>query len=101
MDPALARPVPFWRQGLAPPPRTSPRRSVDAVPRRAALSSARTHSWTSDSLKGASKASGARSTPPVFPRNGALAIAAHLHDRTLGARDRAAHEEEVLIGDHL
>jgi hypothetical protein len=42
LDPARARPVPFWRQGLAPPPETMPRVLVAAVPRRRAACSART-----------------------------------------------------------
>ena len=29
---ALARPVPFWRHGFFPPPRTSPRVFVEACP---------------------------------------------------------------------
>src|SRR4051795_8380984 len=47
IEPWRARPVPFWRHGLLPPPRTLPRVFVDAVPWRRALSSARTHSCTS------------------------------------------------------
>src|SRR5262245_19193016 len=35
IEPCRARPVPFWRQGLRPPPRTSPRVLVSCVPRRA------------------------------------------------------------------
>ena len=46
IDPARARPVPFWRHGFAPPPLTSPRVRVDAVPRRRASCSARTASYT-------------------------------------------------------
>ena len=41
-EPARARPVPFWRHGLAPPPETIPRVFVAAVPRRRAACSART-----------------------------------------------------------
>ena len=36
MEPWRARPVPFWRHGLAPPPRTSARVLVDCVPARRA-----------------------------------------------------------------
>ena len=32
MEPARARPVPFWRHGFLPPPRTSPRVLVECVP---------------------------------------------------------------------
>ena len=42
------RPVPFWRQALAVVIETSPRVSVEAVPWRRALASARAVSWTSD-----------------------------------------------------
>ena len=55
-EPARARPVPFWRHGLAPPPRTLPRVLVEAVPWRRALSSARTVSCTSGPLNFAAKA---------------------------------------------
>ena len=44
VEPARARPVPFWRQGFELPPETSPRVLVAAVPRRRAASSARTDS---------------------------------------------------------
>ena len=42
-EPARARPVPFWRHGFAPPPRTSPRRytfKINKKEKRAALRSA-------------------------------------------------------------
>src|SRR3954454_23431382 len=91
-EPARARPVPFWRQGLAPPPRTSPRVLVAAVPRRRALSSARTDSWTSGPLKRAPKATSSSLTFLEPPRIGASAIGADLHDAVAGAGDRAAHE---------
>src|SRR3712207_8610481 len=55
--PLFRSPVPFWRHGLAPPPRTSPRVLVAAVPCRRALSSARTDSCTSGPLKRAPKRS--------------------------------------------
>ena len=42
--PWRARPVPFWRHGLRPPPRTSPRVWVSAVPARL-LASWRTTAW--------------------------------------------------------
>ena len=41
-----ARPVPFWRQALAPSSRPRRGSCVDAVPRRRAFSSARAASWT-------------------------------------------------------
>src|SRR5512132_2110166 len=99
-EPARARPVPFWRHGLAPPPRTLPRVLVAAVPWRRALSSARTDSCTSGPLKRAPKATSSSVTVLVFaaPRIGALAIGAHLHDAVARARNRAADEEQVVVG---
>src|SRR3954469_2907245 len=38
LEPARARPVPFWAHGLAPPPRASLRVLVDCVPARRAAS---------------------------------------------------------------
>ena len=101
-EPARARPVPFWRHGLAPPPRTLPRVLVDAVPWRRALSSARTDSWTSGPLKRAPKATSSSATFFVFaaPRIGASAIGAHLHDAVARARHGAAHEQQVVVGVH-
>src|SRR4051812_26017072 len=95
-EPARARPVPFWRHGLAPPPRTSPRVLVDAVPWRLAFSSARTDSCTSGPLNFAPKAISSRVTSPPPPRFLALGIGADLHEAVLGAGDRAADEQEVV-----
>src|SRR3954468_14629673 len=93
VEPARARPVPFWRHGLAPPPRTWPRVLVDAVPCRRAARSARAHSHTRPSFHFASKTSESSSTASPPPRRGAvtLAIGPHLHDAALGAGSRAAH----------
>ena len=52
IEPWRARPVPFWRHGFAPPPRTSPRVFVEWVPARRAASSATTVSWMSVRLIG-------------------------------------------------
>src|SRR3954469_25657432 len=93
-EPARARPVPFWRHGLAPPPRTLPRVFVDDVPRRRALSSARTDSWTSGPLKRAPKAASSRSIFWEPPRTEALAIGAHLHHAVARAGDRAADHQQ-------
>ena len=60
--PARARPVPFWRQGLARPPETSPRLLLANVPARCALSSARTASWTRWGLISAAKIASASET---------------------------------------
>src|SRR5205085_9231487 len=67
-EPARARPVPFWRQGLAPPPRTLPRVLVACVPWRRAASSARTDSCTSGPLKRAPKTASSSVALPVPPR---------------------------------
>src|SRR6476620_2961471 len=101
-EPARARPVPFWRHGLAPPPRTLPRVLVDAVPWRRALSSARTDSWTSGPLKRAPKAASSSLTFLVFaaPRSGASAIGPHLHHAVARARHGAPHEQQVVVGVH-
>src|SRR3954468_1809102 len=99
--PARARPVPFWRHGFAPPPRTLPRVSVACVPRRRAASSATTASCTSGPLNGAPNTAWSSVTLSSEPSTAASAIAAHLHGRALGARDRAAHEHQVVAGDQL
>src|SRR4051794_12702206 len=96
IEPWRARPVPFWRHGFAPPPRTLPRVFVDAVPWRRALSSARTDSCTSGPLKRAPNAASSRSTLSEPPRTLALAIGTHLHDAVAWPRHRAADHQEVL-----
>src|SRR3954452_19273168 len=98
IEPWRARPVPFWRHGFAPPPRTLPRVFVDAVPWRRALSSARTDSWTSGPLKRAPKATSSRSTLPEPPSTLALAIGAHLHHAVARPGDRAADHQQVVAG---
>src|SRR4051795_9537959 len=100
IEPWRARPVPFWRHGLAPPPRTSARVLVDAVPRRRALSSARTDSCTSGPLKRAPKATSSSLTFFVLaaPSTWASAIGAHLHDAIARSGDRAANEQQVVVG---
>src|ERR1700761_5394682 len=90
-DPARARPVPFWRHGLAPPPETLPRVLVACVPCRRALSSARTVSCTSGMLKAASNAAASSLAVPPPSLGAVLGIGAHLHGRALGAGDRATH----------
>src|SRR5580704_3478502 len=99
-EPARARPVPFWRHGLAPPPDTWPRVFVDAVPCRRAFSSARTVSCTSGMLKLASNAvaSSVTEPPPIF---GALAIGPDLHDPALRPGRRSANEQQILLRQHL
>src|SRR3954470_10388837 len=103
LDPARARPVPFWRHGLAPPPRTMPRVLVAAVPWRRALSSARTHSCTSASFHFAAKTSPSSVTPPCLCSHGALgsAIGPDLHGAVLGPGHGPADQEQVAIGQDL
>src|SRR4051812_10233186 len=102
VEPWRARPVPFWRYGLAPPPETAARLRVACVPRRRAASSAMTTSCTSGPLNGAPNTSASRlSFLVVEPRIGASAIGAHLHGAALGPRHGAAHEHQVLVGDQL
>src|SRR3954468_23773712 len=98
IEPWRARPVPFWRHGFAPPPRTLPRVFVDAVPWRRALSSARTDSCTSGPLKRAPNAVSSRSTLFEPPRTFALAIGAHLHDAVVRPRHGAADHQEDRAG---
>src|SRR5437763_3033250 len=101
-EPARARPVPFCRHGLAPPPRTWARVRVAAVPCRRALSSARTASCTSARLKRAPKAVASRSTPaPDLFTQGALAIGPDLHGGAGRTGDRPAHEQQVVLRYHL
>src|SRR5436190_20559306 len=87
-EPARARPVPFWRHGLAPPPRTLPRVLVECVPWRRAAISARTDSWTSGPLNSAPNAVSSSCTVPVPPSFLAdLAIGPDLHDAVAGTGD--------------
>src|SRR3954469_22869529 len=95
IEPWRARPVPFWRHGFAPPPRTWPRVLVDDVPWRRALSSARTDSWTSGPLKRAPKTTSSSSMASP-ERCLASGIGADLHEAVLGAGNRATDDEEVL-----
>src|SRR3712207_391862 len=102
IEPARARPVPFWRHGLAPPPRTLPRVFVAWVPCRRAASSARTDACTRDSWNSAPNAASSRSTVPEVPRTGAwLGIGAHLHHAVARAGDGPAHEQQVVVGVDL
>src|SRR6202167_4774027 len=117
LEPARARPVPFWRPGLAPPPETRPRVLVAAVPRRRAPGSARTLWCTSGSCQPAANARSSSLTVLPAPSTGtsgvvalervlarASGIAAHLHDAAPRARHRAAHHQQVLLHvnrDHL
>ncbi len=64
LEPWRARPVPFWRNGLAPPPRTSARVRVDWVPARTPASWA-VMTWCSTARLGSRpKTVGSRSIVP-------------------------------------
>src|SRR4051812_41947238 len=99
-EPARARPVPFWRQGLAPPPRTMPRVLVAAVPCRRAASSARTDSCTSGPLNGTPNAASSSLTfaDAAPPSLRASAIGAHLHQAVTAAGNGAAQHQQVALG---
>src|SRR4051794_11246102 len=99
--PARARPVPFWRNALAPVIFTSPRVLVEDVPWRRAFSSAVTASCTSAMWNSSPNTSSSRSALPDLPRYGALGIGTDLHGPTLRARHGAAQQEQVLVGDHV
>ena len=68
IEPWRARPVPFWRHGLAPPPATSARVLVLCVPARAAASCAVT-TWCMTATFGSmpNTASGRSTEPPSAP----------------------------------
>ena len=66
IEPWRARPVPFWRHGFLPPPRTSPRVLVLCVPARRPAMEATTTWCISGTLTGASKRSAGRSREPAF-----------------------------------
>src|SRR3954452_9522511 len=100
-EPARARPVPFWRHGLAAPPRTLLGVLVACVPWRRAASSARTDSCTSGPLNRAPKTASSSVAVLVAPRIVALVSGADLHHAVARAGDRAADEHDVLGGVEL
>src|SRR3954465_2705026 len=101
IEPWRARPVPFWRHGLAPPPRTLPRVFVEGGPWRGAGSPARPDPCTSGPLNSAPNAASSSVAFLVPPRTGALAIGPHLHHAVARAGDRAADQQQVLAGAHV
>ena len=66
IEPWRARPVPFWRHGLAPPPRTSARVLVVWVPDRRAASWAVTTWCITGTLGSMPKMASSSSTVPAF-----------------------------------
>ena len=93
-EPARARPVPFWRNGLVPPPRTSARVLVDWVPERAAASWAVTTWWSTAWLGSMPNSDGSRSTGP----SSAPSIERRVTVRRCGAgrRKRRTSEGEAV-----
>src|SRR5699024_7444585 len=108
IEPWRARPVPFWRYGLAPPPRTSERVLVLCVPRRAAASWATTTWWISGTLTCTSKTSAGSSTVPeaepcglrmsMVGTSGSLHRGTDEDDAATGAGDGTLDEQEALVG---
>src|SRR3954453_11002055 len=86
---------------------TSPRVSVEAVPRRFAFSSARAVSWTRPMLNSSPKTFSSRSTVPDLPMNGAVFLAIvltlrpDLDDGAPRAGNGAAQQDQVLVRDHV
>src|SRR5829696_40765 len=106
IDPARARPVPFWRHGLERPPATKPRLLPPRVPARAAFSSARTVSCTRCALGSvpntASSSVRLFADLPALSRTGALGAATafvlpDLDKAVPGARHRALDQEEIPL----
>src|SRR3954451_7750087 len=110
MEPWRARPVPFWRYGFLPPPRTSARVFTEAVPCRAAASWPTTTWWISGTLTCTSKtASGSSTLPAVSPAgvststdamSGPLRRGLDEHDRALGTRQGALDEQQPALRVH-
>src|SRR6187551_1182030 len=99
--PARARPVPFCFQALAVVIETSPRPSVDAVPRRRAARSARAASWTRLSWNSSPNTVAGRSVfaclPSVVALSDGLAIGADLHGAALRAGDGAPDQQKIVL----
>src|SRR5690606_21772041 len=108
VEPWRARPVPFWRYGFLPPPRTSARVLALCVPWRAAASWATTTWWISGTFAWTSKISaGSSALPDFFPVASRMSTAVMSgplrggldHDgAALGAGHRTDDEEEALLG---
>src|SRR5207244_5647435 len=78
IEPARARPVPFWRHGFERPPATRPRLLPPRVAERAAFCSARTVSWTSCGFTSAANTPSSSVTVLELPTTGALGAATTL-----------------------
>src|SRR5665811_1192345 len=114
IDPCRARPRPFWRHGLRPPPRTSARVLVEWVPRRRPANWAVTTWCMTCTFGSMPNSSASRVTSPFSApsrlNNGALISGTRLHrpsydhDRALGSRHGATECEQAPLGvdlDHL
>src|SRR4051812_42875070 len=115
MEPWRARPVPFWRHGLAPPPRTWARVRVLALPARRAASWAVT-TWCMTGTLGSmpNHSSSSVAVPAFLPEalfTSMLAMSDTClhgvtddHQAAVGARDRPLDQDQVALGvglDHL
>src|SRR3954470_21384975 len=117
VEPWRARPVPFWRHGLRPPPRTSARVLVECVPARSEARPAITTWCISGTFTFASNRSAGRSRSPTFfparSRRSTFGIASGpLPERlldsgpdhqqpTVRAGDGALDEQEVALRVHV
>src|SRR4249919_1523882 len=106
IEPARARPVPFWRHGCERPPATSPRLFPPRVAERAEFCSARTVSCTRCGFTSAPKTSASSvrllADFPPLSRTATLGAAtvlvlSDLDDPVLGARHRALDQEQVPL----
>src|SRR5438105_7686923 len=102
VEPARARPVPFWRHGFERPPATRPRLLPPRVAERASFSSARTVSWTRCGFTSAPKTPSSSVTLFEEPRTWALGAAttlvlSHFHEPVLGPGDGALDQEQVPL----
>src|SRR3954468_10961440 len=102
IDPARARPVPFWRHGFERPPATRPRLLPPRVAERASLSSARTVSWTRCGFTSAAKTASSSETLFWEPRTGALGAAtapvlSDLDNPVARTRHGALDQEQVPL----
>src|SRR5215210_7727875 len=100
VEPWRARPVPFWRYGLAPPPLTWPRVLVACVPWRAAASCALTTWCSRATLASASNSSpGSVALPEVLPAGVRTSTVRSAPAARSG--DRALDQDQAALRIHL
>src|SRR3954452_19479273 len=102
VEPARARPVPFWRHGFERPPATRPRLLPPRVAERASLSSARTVSWTRCGFTSAPKTPSSSVMLFEEPRTSALGAAMalvlpDLDDPVFRPGDGALDQQQVPL----